>query len=339
MAPVNTAAYLVEAQKPLELKEAPYPVPAPNEIVISNRAIAINPVDYATQLLGTNIFPWLKFPTIIGHDVAGEVVAVGSAVGNFKAGDRVVGLTPSAFQAYPTLPAYTASHIPDSITYERASVIPLGFVTAGVGLFRKDYLGLQHPSVNATPTGKTLLIWAASTSVGSCAVQLAVSAGYEVITTASPKNFAYAKNLGASHVFDYRSPTVQEDIIAAFNGKESAGILAISGVDAESRAFVGGACLHIAEKIGGNKFVAFAAPPPETLPNGVGAKFIMSLDPLKDEVSANVLFRDYLTGALAAGKFRPAPDPEVVGEGLESIQGAMDTLQKGVSAKKLVVRI
>jgi NADPH:quinone reductase-like Zn-dependent oxidoreductase len=101
--PSNTAAYLVEAQKPLEVKEAPYPEPAQNELVVRNYAVAINPVDYATQLLGTNIFPWLKFPTIIGHDVAGEVVAVGSAINDFKAGDRVVGLTTSAFQTYSTI--------------------------------------------------------------------------------------------------------------------------------------------------------------------------------------------------------------------------------------------
>ncbi|KAI5924973.1 chaperonin 10-like protein [Camillea tinctor] len=337
--PTNTAAYLSAVGEPLTLKEAPYPEPGPDEIVIHNHAIALNPVDYATQLLGTKLFPSLKLPTILGVDVAGEVVAVGSEATRFRVGDRIVGVADQGFQVYPAVKAHLASHLPSNISYEQASVIPLAMITATVGLFGKGYLELQYPSISPEPTGKSLLIWGGATSVGSCAIQEAVSAGYEVITTASPQNFEYVKKLGASHVFDYRSPTVQEDIVSVLSGKSSAGVLAISGVDVEGRTAVANACLDIVSKVGDVKFVSMAMPAPEKLPDGIGAKFIMAADIKTDLDFANAIFRDYLPGALATGKFTPAPPAEIVGEGLEALQGGLDTLRKGVSAKKLVVRL
>jgi NADPH:quinone reductase-like Zn-dependent oxidoreductase len=78
------------------------------------------------------------------------------------------------------------------MSYEDAVVIPLGLATAAAGLFDKTQLGLQLPQAPACPaTGKTAVVWGGSTSVGCIAIQLAVAAGYEVFTTASPKNFDY----------------------------------------------------------------------------------------------------------------------------------------------------
>lgn len=82
---------------------------------------------------------------------------------------------------------------------------------------------LQLPSTSPKPTGKTLLVWGGSTSVGGSAIQLAVAFGYVVFTIASPKNFKYVKGLGAKQVFDYRSKTVVKDTIQAFEGKATAG--------------------------------------------------------------------------------------------------------------------
>lgn len=104
----------------------------------------------------------------------------------------------NAFQEYTVVPAHMASPIPSTLSFDHAAVIPLGLSTAAAGLFEKEYLAPQHPSVSPKPTGKALLIWGGSTSVGSNAIQLAVAAGYDVITTASPKNFDYVKKLAAS---------------------------------------------------------------------------------------------------------------------------------------------
>ena len=124
-----------------------------------------------------------------------------------------------AFQAYIVLPTVLVSTTPSNLSYESTSVLPLAISTAACGLFQKDYLALQFPSVPAKPiASETVLVWGASTSVGSNAIHLAVAAGYEVIATASPKNFDYVKKLGASEVFDYRSESAVSDLISAFKG-------------------------------------------------------------------------------------------------------------------------
>ncbi|KAL2871249.1 zinc-binding alcohol dehydrogenase family protein [Aspergillus lucknowensis] len=343
MSPVNRAAWITaEKAYPLEVKEAPYTSPKDNEIVIRNRAIALNIVDYGRQLLGAGLFPWTTYPAIYGTDVAGEVVEVGSAVaGRFKPGDRVVGLgselkndnpAEGAFQEYVVLQSQLVSHIPPTLSFEDASVIPLGISTAACGLFQKDHLALQFPTEpRAAPTGETVLIWAGSSSVGSNAIQLAIAAGYEVFTTASPKNFEYVKSLGATQVWDYRSPTVVEDIVTAFAGKTSAGALAIGDNSAVP-------CAEIVSRVDGKKFVSLANPPSGSLPAGIASKFIFGGD-LKDNEVGPAVFEAFLPKALAAGTFQAKPSAEVVGRGLESVQQGLDDLKAGVSAKKFVITL
>lgn len=279
---------------------------------------------------------------ILGGDVAGEVVEVGSAAGTrFKViGHALILRTNNAegaFQEYTVVLAHMASKIPDGVSYERAAVLPLGVSTAACGLFQKEYLGLRYPTVPPTePAGgkKTLLIWGGSTSVGSNAIQLAVAAGYEVITTASPKNFNYVTRLGASQVFDYHSETVVDELVGAFEGKTSAGALAIGPTSTAP-------CVAVMGRVSeGSKFVALTNHPPKdlVLPDGVKTKFIFASD-IKDNEVSRAVYVDFLPKALAAGTYICAPDPEVVGKGLESIQPAFEILQKGVSAKKIVVSL
>ena len=206
-------------------------------------------------------------------------------------------------------------------------------------------------------TGKTLLIWGGSTSVGSNAIQLAVAAGYEVITTCSPKNFEYVKRLGASQAFDYNSKTVVNDLIDAFKGKTTAGALTIGHGAAE-------ASMDILNKCKGDKFISMASyPTPDPLPKnlvilkmassyisfmvtnwvksktrGIGTKFIFGTTLIYNEVGKAV-YVDFLPKALAEGTFIAAPDPQVVGKGLESIQAGLDMQKKGMSAKKVVVSL
>lgn len=96
-------------------------------------------------------------------------------------------------------------------------VLPLGISTASAGLFQKDFLNLPFPSPEQEqapePLNRVLLIWGGSSSVGSCAIQLAKAAGAIIITTASPRNFAYVKALGAEEVFDYRAEDVEDQIV------------------------------------------------------------------------------------------------------------------------------
>lgn len=364
--PTNTAAWISAKYDKLEVKSAPYTAPRDNEIVIKNHAVAINPVDWMIQVAGNIMYSWLKYPFVLGTDLTGEVVEVGQAVTRFKVGDRVLGHAVGAnkkrnnsaegsFQTYSVVLAHMAAPIPSTMSYENAAVLPLALSTAACGLFQKDYLALQYPSATPKPTGETLLVWGGSTSVGSNAIQLAVAAGYEVITTASPRNFDYVKNLGASQVFDYNSPTVVQDIIAAFKGKTIAGAIAIGGGSSSP-------CLDIVAACKGHKFVAMASTPISfekrpPLPlvvlqfvsfgvslvlksrlRRIGTKFIIG-DTLMDNEVSKIIYEDFLPAALADNRYVAAPDPYVVGKGLEYIQTGFDVQMKGISAKKVVVSL
>ena len=352
----------------VKVKSAPYTSPRTNEIVIKNGAVAINPIDWIIPDMGSMMFSWIKYPFVLGSDTAGEVVEIGQGVTGFQIGDRVVGhalstdekhnsSTEGAFQMYTVLLAHMASKIPDILSYESAAVLPLGLSTAACGLFQKDQLALQYPSMTPKPTGKTLLVWGGSTSVGSNATQLAVAAGYEVITTASPKNFDYVKKLGASQTFDYRSKTVVGDLIHAFKDKTIAGAFSIGYGAAE-------ACMDVLGQCKGDRFISMASYPiPEprlerfrivqigfaflsfTIASwfkcrarGIRTKYIFGTT-LVDNGVGEAVYVDFLPKALAEGTYVAAPDPQVVGKGLEYIQAGFDLQRKGMSAKKVVVSL
>lgn len=371
--PSNTAAWLPARGARLEVAAAPYPTPRENEIVVLNRAIAVNPIDWVIPIAGDFAFPWIAYPFVLGSDLAGEVVAVGAGVSRFAVGDRVlahaVGTDKSrnsaaegSFQRYTVVLATMAAPIPDAMPYERAAVLPLALSTAACGLFQKDQLALSPPTVPPRPNGKTLLVWGGSTSVGSNAIQLAVAAGCDVVATASRKNFDYVKKLGASRVFDYNDSSVVRDVVSALRGKTIAGAFAIGAGSARACIDVVGACT-------GNRFVSMATYPVSfgdpsdgrepkfrrltTIRHflwfslttavlcrirGIRTKFIFGTSLITNEVD-KIVYVDFLPQALAAGTYVAAPDPSVVGNGLASIQTALDVQRKGVSATKVVVTL
>ena len=279
---------------------------------------------------------------------------VAHAVGLAKTVNRVA---EGGFQEYVVLHEHMTSPVPRSMSFENACVIPLGLSTAACALFQKDYLALPHPSVSPESTRKTLLVWGGSTSVGCNAIQLGVAAGCEVIATASPKNHDYLRRLGATSVFDYRSSTVVPDVIAAFTNRTAAGAISI-GPGSFAK------CVDILSATKGSKFVAQATLDMASFPKGlldypgfiasmlgtvisgnvrqrrkgVTSKMINGSDLFDNEVGKAV-YEDFLPQALEQGKFVPAPEPQVVGKGLERIQEAMEMNKKGVSAKKLVVSL
>ncbi|KAL9053149.1 MAG: hypothetical protein Q9162_004946 [Coniocarpon cinnabarinum] len=319
----NTAAWLErEKAHPFTVKEAPYPNPTPEEVVVKSFAAAVNQIDWKLQRYA--YFP-LKYPTILGVDVAGEVVEVGSAVTNLKKGDRV---------------AAVVSPIPDSMSFERAAVLPLAISTAASGLYEDDGLKMQRPSLNPKPVGESVLIWGASSSIGSLTLQLAKASGYEVVTTASPKHFDYAKSLGADHVLDYHSKTVVDELVDLFKGKIVVGAFDAIGEEDTTRA-----CAAVLSRSKGGKHVSDVLHPPKDLPPGITAHFmfagkIVSTDVSKSVCTLTVHVRmDYVPEALKVGKLQAQPDPEIVGKGLEDVQKAVDRQAEGVSAKKIVCMI
>ncbi|KIH89726.1 zinc-binding protein oxidoreductase [Sporothrix brasiliensis 5110] len=380
MPPVNQAAWLkARNARPLVVGPAPYTAPGPGQIVVKNHAVAINPVDWCLQVLGQFVLTFIKYPMVPGGDLAGEVVEVGKGVEGFHVGDRVMALVCSAapdlaashaaaqaegaFQLYTVVRPLLAARIPAWMAYTDACVLPLTLATAAYGLFHPAFLGLDLPTVPARPLSSTkkVLVAGGASSVGCNGIQLATQAGYQVVTTASPKNFAYVKALGAAAVFDYRSKTLQHDLVQALAGGEVVGALAVGDGSVEL-------CMNVLGRLpGSRRFVAMAGAvmvPPKVASftgrasfiastlwqgvrtsmagrsTGVEAKFVDTKDLLQDDcVVGRDVFGQFLPAALAAQQYVTAPRTRVAGHGLEALQVAMDLQRNGVSAEKVVVTL
>ncbi|KEQ79114.1 GroES-like protein [Aureobasidium pullulans EXF-150] len=311
--PENQAAWLNASKSALEVGPAPYTHPGPDQLVIRNAAIGINPIDWLKQSLGEGILPHIRYPTIFGEDIAGTVVATGEGVTRFHVGDRV-------FALYTIAREWLTCPLPASISFEQGCALPLALIVAGLGLFGKEYLGLDLPTVLARPKDEirpgAIIIAGGASAVGGTAVQLASQAGYEVISTSSLKNFDLVKSL-------------------AVHGRELVGAFSLGDGIAD----------YLADVLNShegpvNKFIARAEGKHDVLEEGdVVVKFILiSPQVIGPDTPLRPIFEDYLPKALD-GQFVPRPTPEVVGKGLDQIQNAMDVLRKGVSAKKIVVQL
>ncbi|MER2227836.1 MAG: NADP-dependent oxidoreductase [Carnobacterium sp.] len=189
-----------------KLKEAEVPMPQPKEhqVIVKERATSINPIDWKLRegYLQQKM-PW-EFPIILGWDVAGEIVEVGSEVTDWKIGDRVFARPDTT--RFGTYAEYTAvddnllAYIPENISYEEAAAAPLAGLTAWQALF--DYGKLVE--------GEKVLIHAGSGGVGTYAIQLAKSKGAYVISTASEKNRDLLLGLGVDQFIDYKNEDFTE---------------------------------------------------------------------------------------------------------------------------------
>lgn len=281
-----------------------------------------------------------------------------------------------AFQLYPVLREYMISPVPPSISDESAAVLGMAFSTAAFGLFSPDYLGLDPPRVpppaNPPPGAahpRAVIVTGGASSLGACAVQLAASAGYEVVSTCSPRNFALVRRLGAAHVFDYARPAPElvADMVAALRGRALAGALTVGAGADQVCAAVFKERAAAAPQLPTRKFVALAGGSrrdPATLDGamvvpgliynmmglmaksavrkiltGIEIKFVMIKDVVNPDSCVSRVYQDFLGPALAAGQFVPAPDALVVGRGLEQIQEGLEVQKKGVSAQKVVVSL
>lgn len=345
----NSALWLLSPSGPFEVRAADRPIPGPDHIVVRVRALAVNPIDAITGPLRRLVTPWIRYPTVIGSDIAGEIVEVGAGVRRFTPGDRVVGFAAGqerrhnhpeegGFQTYVTVLARVCAVLPDDVTFEQAAVLPLALLTAAAGLYEADQLALPLPTLTGPPREEIVLVWGASTSVGCNAVQLARASGYAVIATAGRQNHDLVRSLGAEKVFDYRDADVDQQIEKALKHRSLAGSIAI-GRGSLSHT------LRIARRTTGAKRIASAYPDPVTRvrsrlarTQGIRISSIWGGTPVDSPVGP-AIFEEFLPRALADGRFLPAPDPRVFGVGLMQVPGALAALRGGVSATKIVVSI
>jgi NADPH:quinone reductase-like Zn-dependent oxidoreductase len=234
-----------------------------------------------------------------------------------------------AFAEFSLVHNFGAVHIADDLSFEAAATLPVGLLTAAHSLFHS----LQLQPLGSAPSDTFVLIWGASGSVGTYAVQLASLAGLKVIATASPRNFDLLKTLGAAHVFDYRDPnvvnlikeTAQGNLHYAFDATSPEAALLCS----QALAVDGPARLHTIVEL------------PKGLPPHITAT--LGLLEFAHKVPEDIKFLTEFTAQvepyLASGKIRPNK-VELLQGGLTAIPDAFQRMYDNkVSAVKLVANI
>lgn len=204
------AAYISETGLPdvIQYGDLPDPRPAEHQVLVKVGAVSVNPID--TYIRGGAKFWELPHPFIIGCDVAGTVIEVGSAVRQFKVGDRVWGSNQGLLGRQGTFAELCAIDpqwlypTPQGVSDSDAAAVALVAITAHLGLFREAQL----------KSGQTIFVRGGTGGVGAMVVQMAKAIGATVITTAgNADKVARCKKLGADHVLDYNQVDLQQAVL------------------------------------------------------------------------------------------------------------------------------
>lgn len=184
--------------------ELPAPAPGPRDLLVRVRAVSVNPVDYKVRSGYAGSWDGAR---VLGWDASGVVEAVGSEVSLYRPGDEVFyagDLTrPGTNSELHTVDERLVGPKPRSLDFAHAASLPLTALTAWELLFDR----MRVPCGVKTARG-TLLVINGAGGVGSILIQLARRlTGLTVVATASrPETVAWAKEMGAHHVIDHRTP-------------------------------------------------------------------------------------------------------------------------------------
>ncbi len=195
----------------LEFRDIAKPAPRANEVLIHVRVATVTRGDVALRRIPRLLWPWLRLvmglerKRVLGHEFAGDVESVGSDVTAFELGDAVFGTTTGlrfgSHAEYVCVPVDgPLSAKPESASYEEAAALPVGAMTA-LALLRRANV----------QSGMSVLIYGASGSVGTAALQLAVHCAAIVTAVCSTRNVDVARALGAARVIDYTRDDLEED--------------------------------------------------------------------------------------------------------------------------------
>ncbi|MBU2587009.1 MAG: zinc-binding dehydrogenase, partial [Alphaproteobacteria bacterium] len=175
--------------------------PGQGEIRVKHHAVGLNYIDTYQR---SGLYPLAQLPAVMGMEGAGEVIAVGAGVADFKAGDRVAYANPmGSYCEERNMPADRAVPVPEAIPYETAAAMMLQGMTVRY-LLRETY---------KVTADTTLLFHAAAGGVGLAAIQLAQLVGATVIATeARPDKLDYLRSIGVEHVVDGRTPDFVDEV-------------------------------------------------------------------------------------------------------------------------------
>lgn len=202
------------SQDVLAFEEAPMPVPGHEDLLIRVVAASVNPVDWKVREGHLQQMIPYDLPLTLGWDVSGVVEAVGTGVTGFRVGDAVYSRPDirrnGTYAEYVAVRASEVAHKPRTLSHVEAASLPLAGITAWEVLVTTAQLS----------AGQRVLIHAGAGGVGSLAIQLAKVRGAHVVATASERNLALVRSLGADEVIDYKAQafeTVVKDMDVVFD--------------------------------------------------------------------------------------------------------------------------
>jgi NADPH:quinone reductase-like Zn-dependent oxidoreductase len=191
-------------QRALQLTDLPDPALRDDEVLVQVHAAGVNQLDCKIRNGEFKLILPYRLPVVLGHDVAGVVVKIGSRVRQFKIGDEVYArlddLRIGSFAEFVPVREASLAPKPKNLTMAEAASIPLVGLTAWQALVEK---------ANLQP-GQKVFIQAGSGGVGTLGIQLAKHQGATVATTTSAANAALVKGLGADIVIDYKTQNFED---------------------------------------------------------------------------------------------------------------------------------
>jgi len=186
------------------LMDVPAPAPRPRDILVEVKAAGLNPVDFKFRQGKLRAILRPKLPLVLGNELAGEVIAVGSDVKRFGVGDRVFARVAKdragAFAEQACVDEDDAAQMPPNLAFTAAAAVPLAGLTALQAL--RDELRLKP--------GQKVFISGGAGGVGTFAIQIAKWLGAHVTTTASNKGEALVRSLGCDEVIDYTAQDISK---------------------------------------------------------------------------------------------------------------------------------
>ncbi|MGZ0068360.1 NADP-dependent oxidoreductase [Microbacterium arborescens] len=195
------------APEALRVAEVPVPSPALSEVLVRVVAAGVNPIDAKTRS-GRGVAGLVdRWPSTLGFDFSGVVVASPFETHELQPGTEVFGMVPfprsgGSYAEYVVVPSLSVARKPASLSHVEAAGVPLAALTAW---------GLVVETAHAHE-GQRMLIHAGSGGVGHFAVQLAAYFGARVTATGSERNLPWLRELGASVAIDYAT-TRFEDVV------------------------------------------------------------------------------------------------------------------------------
>lgn len=200
-------AFAIDAYKQhLHEVDVPEPVVGPEDVLIDIAATAVNPLDDKIRKGELKAILPYKTPLVLGHDLAGTVVATGAQVTDYVVGDAVFARPRDhrigTFAERIAVNQADIAHAPATIGLTEAASLPLVALTAWQVLVVRG---------NVQP-GQKVLIHAGAGAAGSMMIQLAKHLGAHVATTASGKNADFVRELGADVVVDYRTQDFEQEL-------------------------------------------------------------------------------------------------------------------------------